>query len=75
LVEIIDRGTPPQPVFDFLASDNFSPTLHQHPQNLKYLLSEQNLIIRARIIRIGPLKGSYFASAEIELEGSESNAF
>jgi hypothetical protein len=36
---------------------------------LKHLLPEENLIVR-----IGHLNGSQFASREIELEGSESNA-
>jgi hypothetical protein len=68
-VEIHNCIVPPQPCFDFLAGDNLAFTFKEHPQNLKHLFSEDDLIVR-----IGRLDGSQFASAEVELKGSESDA-
>jgi hypothetical protein len=53
VVEINDRVIHPQPVLDFLAGDNRALTFKEHPQNLKHLLSEENLIIS--IISVGRL--------------------
>src|SRR5271170_5867024 len=69
LVEVVDRMIHPQGVLDFLAGDNPALTFYEHPQDLKYLFSQQDLIIR-----IGRLNGSEFARAEVELKSSESNA-
>jgi hypothetical protein len=52
LVEIDDRIIPPQPALDFLAGNNPSLTVNEHPQNLKHLFPEENLVIRAGTIRI-----------------------
>ena len=46
MVEIHDRIIRPQPALDFLAGDNLSFTFKQHPQDLKHLFSEENLIVR-----------------------------
>jgi len=69
VVEIDDRIVRPQPSLDFLAGDNLALTFKEHPQNLKHLFSEQNLIVR-----IGRFRRSKFTSGEVELKGSESNA-
>ncbi|MGC2401674.1 MAG: hypothetical protein WA510_17900, partial [Acidobacteriaceae bacterium] len=59
----------PQPSLDFVAGNNLALTLKEHPQNLRRLFSEWNLLVR-----IGLLDGSEFTSAEVELKGSEQNA-
>jgi hypothetical protein len=69
VVEIDDRIIRPQPALDFLAGDNLGLAFKEHPQDLKHLFSEQNLVVR-----IGRLNGSEFACAEVELKGPESNA-
>src|ERR1700689_97182 len=69
MVEIHDSIIHPQLFLDFLAGDNLTLTFKQHPQDLKHLFSEQNLIIR-----IGRLNGSQFASIEVEIKGSEPNS-
>jgi hypothetical protein len=40
----------------------------EHPQDLKHLFSEENLMVR-----IWGLSRSQFASGEVELKGSEQN--
>jgi hypothetical protein len=72
VVEIHDRIIRPQPSFDFLAGDNLALTFKQHPQNLKHLFSEENLIII--IVRTWRRGRSQFPGGEVELKGSEQNA-
>ena len=69
MVEIHNCIVRPQPLLDFLAGDNLALASKHHPQDLKHLFSKENLIVR-----IGHLSGSEFASAEVELKGSESHA-
>jgi hypothetical protein len=69
MVEIDDRIIRPQPPLDFLAGHNHALTFKEHPQNLKHLFSEENLMVS-----IGRLSRSQFASGEVELKGTEPNA-
>jgi hypothetical protein len=55
LVEIDDRIVGPQPTLDFLAGDNLALTFKEHPQNLKHLFSQENLMVRTGIVRIARL--------------------
>ena len=52
MIEIDDRIIRPEPALNFLASDNLALTFKEQPQDLKHLLSEDDLI------RIGGLNGS-----------------
>ena len=45
LVEIDDHVIRPQPALDFFAGDNFALPFKDHPQNLKHLFSEENLLL------------------------------
>jgi hypothetical protein len=52
---------------------------YEHRQDLKYLFSEEDLVVRTGIvgtgiIRIGHLNRSQFASAQVKLKGSEPNS-
>jgi hypothetical protein len=68
VVEIHNRIIRPQLRLDFFAANNLALTLQEHPQDLKNLFSQENLI------RVWRLSRSQFARAEVELKGSESNA-
>jgi hypothetical protein len=45
MVEIHNSIARPQPSIDFLAGYNLAPTFKEHPQDLKHLFSEENLIV------------------------------
>src|ERR1700722_14680768 len=79
LVEVVDRMIHPQRALDFLAGDDPALTFYEHPQDLKYLFSEEDLgartgMVGTGIARIARLSRSQFASAQVELKGSEPNS-